>query len=71
MENCTRPVESLEYLTKTQKMLKKSQESVDYMGGEGYNLPVFERGTKRNKCPRNRNDIKRKRYIKNRRKKKC
>lgn len=71
MENCTRAMESLEYLTKTKKMLKKSQKSVDYAEREGYNLAVFERGTKINKCPRNRNDIKRKRYIKNRRKKKC
>ena len=52
-------------------MLKKSQKNVDYIGGEVYNLPVFERGTKRNECPCDRNDIKRKRYIKNRRKKKC
>lgn len=40
---------------KIKKMLKKSQKNVDYAEGEDYNLPVFERGTNRNKCPYERN----------------
>lgn len=35
---------------KIEKMLKKTQKTVDYETREDYNLPVFERETKINKC---------------------
>lgn len=35
---------------KIEKMLKKTQKNVDYGTREDYNLPVFERETKINKC---------------------
>ncbi len=41
----------MEHLTKSEKMLKKSQKNIDGMGFGDYNCPVFERRTRTNACP--------------------
>ena len=38
------------YLTKTRKVLKKSQKDIDAAGIGDYNLPVFERKTRADEC---------------------